>query len=47
MCEAYELKISNYAKKEEYMKSMVEENKERLDSALLERDKSILKEQQL
>ena len=29
------------------MKTMVDESKERLDSALLERDKSILKEQQL
>ena len=47
MCEAYELKIGNFTKKEECMRSMVEENKERLDSALLERDKSILKEQQL
>lgn len=29
------------------MKTMVDDSKERLDSALLERDKSILKEQQL
>lgn len=47
MCEAYESKIASSARKEENVRLVIEENRQRLDEALLERDKTNLKAQQL
>jgi|JI6StandDraft_1071083.scaffolds.fasta_scaffold01619_2 hypothetical protein len=47
MLETYELKISNYVKKEETIERIAKDNREKIENALLERDRAVLKEQQL
>ncbi len=47
MCEAYEIKISTYSKKQKIMMENVEDNKQKLENALLERDKALMKQKNL
>ncbi len=47
MCEAYETKINVYSKKEVIVKQTIEDCKTKLQNALVERDKAIMKEKQL
>lgn len=47
MCEAYETKINVYSKKEVIVKQTIEDCKTKLENALVERDKAIMKEKQL
>lgn len=47
MCEAYESKISTLIRREDNVREIIDQSKEKLDSVLLERDKALLKVQQL
>jgi hypothetical protein len=47
MCEAYESKITSLSRREESVRGLVDQNKEKLDFVLLERDKAHLKVEQL
>lgn len=47
MCEAYESKISTLVRREDNVREIIDQSKEKLDSVLLERDKALLKVQQL
>ena len=47
MTEVYESKITHFTQEKQGMSNQIDEHRERLESALLERDKSVLKEQQL
>ena len=46
MMENFEQKVDHYQKKEDYMKKLFQNNRDKIEEALLERDRAKLREQQ-